>query len=127
GEKTFEQKRETIDEYGWRNFGDLYADHEAAFHRGPQPLVSHYNNQYDGIAGCAYQFMRSGDVRWWRLCAELAAHTTDIDIYHTDLDKAAYNRGLFWHTVHYVDAGLATHRSYPRAAGVGGGGPSPEH
>jgi hypothetical protein len=49
----------------------------------------------------------------------------DIDVYHTDRDKAAYNHGLFWHTVHYVDAGRATHRSYPR--GTCGGGPSSEH
>jgi hypothetical protein len=34
---------------------------------------------------------------------------------------------LFWHTFHYVDAGRATHRSYPRVPGVAGGGPSNEH
>jgi hypothetical protein len=28
GDDTVEHKRERIDEYGWRNFGDLYADHE---------------------------------------------------------------------------------------------------
>src|SRR5262249_48658885 len=44
-------KRERIDEYGWRNFGDIYADHEAVAHQGPDPFVSHYNNQYDAIAG----------------------------------------------------------------------------
>ena len=27
----FLAKRERVDEYGWRNFGDLYADHESAF------------------------------------------------------------------------------------------------
>ena len=45
---------------------------------------------------------------------ELAVHVRDIDVYHTDEDKSAYNHGLFWHTVHYVDAGTSTHRSYPR-------------
>ncbi len=60
---------------------------------------------------------------------ELAAHVVDIDIYHTDRDKSAYNHGLFWHTFHYVDADTATHRSYPRAyaAKVHGGGPADEH
>ena len=58
---------------------------------------------------------------------ELAAHVIDIDIYHCDRDKTAYNRGLFWHTVHYVDADTATHRSYPKAGKVCGGGPSCEH
>jgi hypothetical protein len=127
GEDTFEKKREVVDEYGWRNFGDIYADHEAVNHQGPKPLVSHYNNQYDPLAGFAYQFMRSGDWRWWSAMEELAAHVIDIDIYHTEQDKAAYNHGLFWHTVHYTDAGLSTHRSYPRAPGVRGGGPGNEH
>jgi hypothetical protein len=127
GGDTFGIKRERIDEYGWRHFGDLYADHEAVFHMAPSPLISHYNNQYDAIAGCAYQFMRTGDARWWACLTDLAAHVADIDVYHTDQDKAAYNHGLFWHTFHYVDAGRSTHRSYPRVDGVGGGGPSNEH
>jgi hypothetical protein len=127
GDDTFEAKREKIDEYGWRHFGEIYGDHEAAFSTTPHALVSHYNNQYDAVLGFACQFMRTGDVRWWTQCEELAAHVVDIDIYHTDGDKAAYNNGLFWHTVHYVDAGIATHRTYPRAAGSNGGGPSSEH
>ena len=64
GEHTFENKRESIDEYGWRNFGDLYADHETVFHKTGGPMVSHYNNQYDAIRGFAIQYMRSGDFRW---------------------------------------------------------------
>lgn len=127
GEHTFTAKREWIDEYGWRNFGDIYADHEATRHRGGSPLVSHYNNQYDALAGFAVQFMRSGDPRWWTQMCELAAHVVDIDLYHTTDDKAAYAGGPFWHTSHYVDAGRSTHRSYPRAPGVAGGGPSCEH
>ncbi len=55
---------------------------------------------------------------------ELALHVSDIDVYHTDEDKSAYNHGLFWHTLHYVDAGTSTHRSYPRVPERGGGGPS---
>jgi hypothetical protein len=127
GNDTFAHKREVIDEYGWRHFGDIYGDHEGVFHRGPAPLVSHYNNQYDAMAGFAYQFLRSGDRRWWQQMRELAAHVIDIDIYHCDRDKTAYNRGMFWHTYHYVDADTGTHRSYPRAAEVCGGGPSCEH
>ncbi len=127
GHDTFVRKREGIDEYGWRHFGEIYADHEAVFHDGLEPLVSHYNNQYDALAGFACQFLRSADARWWALMCELAAHVIDIDIYHTDADKAAYNRGLFWHTVHYVDADTGTHRAYPRAAHLAGGGTSDEH
>lgn len=127
GPDAFERKREIIDEYGWRNFGDLYADHEAVYDGSDGPFVSHYNNQYDAIAGFASQFMRSTDVRWLTQMEELAAHVVDIDIYHTTRDKSAYNGGLFWHTYHYVPAGLSTHRSYPSAKDVCGGGPSNEH
>jgi len=127
GPDAFERKREIIDEYGWRNFGDIYADHEAAFHAGDEPFLSHYNNQYDAVAGFAYQFMRSTDVRWFTQMEELAAHVVDIDIYHTTRDKSAFNGGLFWHTYHYVPAGISTHRSYPTGENVCGGGPSNEH
>lgn len=115
GPDTFDKKREVIDEYGWRHFGDIYGDHEAVYHTGSQPLVSHYNNQYDPVAGFAYQFMRSSDLRWLRHMEELASHVIDIDIYHTKQDKSAYNGGLFWHTYHYADADTGTHRSYPRS------------
>ena len=123
GRDTFMHKREVADEYGWRHFGDIYGDHEAV--KAPLPLMSHYNNQYDPIAGFLYQFIRTGDPRWWPHAVALAAHVADIDIYHTDRDKSAYNHGLFWHTIHYIDAGTSTHRSYPR--GTVGGGPSCEH
>ena len=126
GPDTFEHKRERIDEYGWRNFGDIYADHEAVGARGSHPLVSHYNNQYDAIAGFAIQFMRSGDLRWWCAMEDLAAHVVDIDLYHTTEDKAAFNGGQFWHTAHYTDAGRSTHRTYPRVPSLPGGGPSNE-
>jgi len=129
GPDRFELKREIIDQYGWRHFGEVYGDHEAIGHQGPAPLVSHYNNQYDPVAGFALQFIRTGDPRWWRAMSELARHVIDIDIYHTTRDKSAYNGGLFWHTYHYGDVDTATHRTYP-ARGKGktfGGGPSADH
>ncbi len=133
GDDTFARKREVIDEYGWRHYGDIYGDHEAVFHQGPQPLVSHYNNQYDAVAGLGYQYLRSGDQRWLSEMEAHARHVIDIDIYHTTEDKAAYNQGLFWHTFHYVDACTGSHRSYPKDARVPphghpvpGGGPANE-
>ena len=126
GHDRFEAKREVVDEYGWRHFGDIYGDHEAVRQPG---LVSHYNNQYDPVLGFARQFLRSGDIRWWTQMEELARHVVDIDVYHTVEDKWAYNNGLFWHTYHYGDADSSSHRTYPRA-GLGrtsGGGPSGEH
>lgn len=133
GEDTFFDKREKIDDFGWRNFGCLYADHEAVREKGEEPLVSHYNNQYDCIQGLLLQFARTGDSRWFSLLTPLANHTVDIDMYHTEKDKSAYNGGLFWHTEHYIDARTSTHRTYSRNS-VGdrkkeycGGGPGNEH
>jgi exo-rhamnogalacturonan lyase-like protein len=122
GDRTFAVNRERADEYGWRHFGDLHADHEAV---GTATMVSHYNNQYDAIAGMACQFFRTGNIEWLSLLIDLARHVIDTDIYHTTEDKPAYNRGMFWHTAHYTDAGKSTHRTYP--AGTNGGGPSAEH
>ena len=127
GDNTFEVKRERIDEYGWRHFGDIYGDHETVLHQGGSALISHYNNQYDAIVGLICQFFRSGDERWFALAGDLARHVIDIDIYHTSQDKAAYSHGLFWHTAHHADADLATHRTYARASTGGSGGPSSEH
>ncbi|GAM10587.1 hypothetical protein OR1_02876 [Geobacter sp. OR-1] len=127
------KKREVVDEYGWRNFGDLYADHEAVYHKGTTPFVSHYNNQYDGVGGTYRKFFATGDPKWGEIASALARHVQDIDSYHTDNDREEYNRGLFWHTDHYIDAGLSTHRSCskehlavkdPRFCG---GGPAAEH
>ncbi len=46
-----------FDEYGWRHFGDLYADHEAVGHSGETPRVAHYNNPYDVIYGAIFQWL----------------------------------------------------------------------
>lgn len=115
GSDTFFSKREVIDEYGWRNFGDVYADHEAVFHKGNTPLISHLNNQYDCALGFAIQYLRTGDKRWYEQLIDLANHAWDIDTYHTSGDKSSYNRGLFWHTYHYADASTGTHRGYPKS------------
>jgi hypothetical protein len=125
-------RREVIDEYGWRHYGEVYADHEARRHKGDQPLVSHYNNQYDVVYGAMLQWWRTGDRRWRDLFEPLARHVIDIDIYHTDRDKAAYNGGLFWLTDHYKDAATCTHRTYSRANcrrgdRSYGGGPGSSH
>jgi len=133
GDNSFFDRREIIDEYGWRNFGDLYADHEAVGQTGEQPRIAHYNNQYDVIHGAIIEYLRSGNARWFELATDLAKHVIDIDIYHTSEDRAAFNGGLFWHTQHYADAATATHRTYSKAGlseqnrYQAGGGPSNEH
>ena len=120
GNDTFLSKRETIDEYGWRNYGDIYGDHEAVYHPGPTPLVSHDNNQYDCVLALLQQHLRAGDFTYLDQALACALHTADVDIYHTTLDKSAYNGGLFWHTYHYADAGTGAHRSYPKSLRAGG-------
>src|SRR5262249_15814724 len=131
GPNTLAARREVIDEYGWRHYGDLYADHEGAYYAGTPPVISHYNNQYDVIYGTILQYLRSGDARGVDLFDPLARHVIDVDVYHTDRDRPAYNGGLFWHTDHYRDAATCTHRAYSRAnqqpGRPYGGGPCNEH
>jgi len=133
-DNNFFVKRETIDEYGWRNFGELYADHETSRYDGNELFVSHFNNQYDPIYGFLRQFLLTGKSGWFELANDLANHVNDIDIYDTTYDKAEYSGGLFWHTDHYVKAHTATHRSYSRhqesnayETHVVGGGPGGQH
>jgi len=133
-DRGFQAKREIIDEFGWRNFGDIFADHESLYQDpGEPPFISHYNNQYDAIYGFARQYARTGNPRWFTLMDELARHVADIDIYHTESDRDEYNGGLFWHTDHYLNAHTATHRTYSRhnstssIPGQTGGGPAAEH
>jgi hypothetical protein len=130
----FIAKRENLDEYGWRHFGELYADHETAGYDGNDIFVSHYNNQYDPIYGFLRQYLTTGNTKWFELADDLATHVKDIDIYHTSLDKNEYNGGLFWHTDHYLRAFTSSHRSYSKhqASNVyqdhaGGGGPGGQH
>jgi hypothetical protein len=134
GPDSFFAKREAIDEFGWRHFGDLYADHETDGYEGDTLFVSHYNNQYDPLFGFLRRFLRSGDGRWFSLADDLARHTRDIDIYRTTRDRPEYNHGLFWHTDHYLPAETSSHRSYSRRQQAGayeghshGGGPGGQH
>lgn len=134
GSSNFFAKREVIDEFGWRNFGDIFADHETLYQKEGEPsFISHYNNQYDPLYGFARQFALTGDGRWFQLMDDLARHIVDIDIYHTNEDRAEYNNGLFWHTDHYLDAHTATHRTFSRfndsssTPDQTGGGPAEEH
>jgi len=134
GSSNFFAKKEVIDEFGWRNFGDIFADHETLYQNdGDQPYISHYNNQYDPIYGFARQYALTGDKRWFELMNDLARHVADIDIYHTEQDRAEYNNGMFWHTDHYLDALTANHRTFTKhndtssTPGQTGGGPAAEH
>ena len=130
----FFHKRELIDEFGWRNFGDLYADHETLEREGNEALISHYNNQYDPLYGFLRQYLLTNNTKWLTLANDLADHVKNIDIYHTTQDKVEYNGGLFWHTDHYLPAETASHRTYSTRQvadayqdHAGGGGPGGQH
>lgn len=123
-------RRDAIDEYGWRNFGDIHADHEQTHFAGTATVVSHYNNQFDLIFGAIQNLIVSGDATWYDFFDPMARHVMDIDIYHTTQDRACFSGGLFWHTDHYVDAQTSSHRTYSQhnaGGGSYGGGPSNEH
>lgn len=133
GPHSFFSKRENKDVYGWRNYGELDADHEAANTQDNTYFISHYNNQYDPLMGMTLQFLHSGDPAWLELVQPLNQHIQDIDIYDTVEDKSEYNGGLMWHTDHYLSAETCTHRSnskYHKLAYegfLGGGGPGGQH
>lgn len=127
-------KREALDEFGWRNYGDLFADHEAAQYKGKGIFVSHYNNQYDPLFGFLKLWLLTGKPQYKELADDLFDHIANIDIYHTTLDKPEYNKGMFWHTDHYVAAETASHRTYSQhqpsnvyVDHAGGGGPGSHH
>jgi hypothetical protein len=133
GKNNFFEKRETVDVYGWRHYGEIYADHEATQSESEPYFISHYNNQYDPLMGMTLQYLHWGVLSWLNLIGPLAQHIKDIDIYDTGEDKAEYNGGLFWHTDHYLPAQTSTHRSYSRYhtaaydGYAGGGGPGGQH
>ncbi len=117
-------KWEQIDEFGWRHFGDTFADNEGSpakmvqdfpeHHFGRQP-ISHYGNEYDVNYGVTLQGLRRGDPKWMWLADVMCRHYADICIYHTDVDGSdAYSHGPFMHTTHDTAAFRSTHRMYPR-------------
>lgn len=135
-------KWDQIDEFGWRHFGDTFADNEVSpakmvrdfpeHHFGHQP-ISHFGNEYDVNYGVMLQGLRRGDPRWMWMADVLCRHYADICIYHSDAEPAeAYRHGPFTHTTHDTAAFRSTHRMYPSETGKYGlryasGGPNAGH
>jgi len=133
---------DTIDEYGWRHFGDTFADNEfspAAMVRdfpehyvGRQP-ISHFGNEYDVCYGVMLQGLRRADPKWMWTADVMCRHYADVCIYHTDAEPSeAYRHGPFTHTTHDTAALRSTHRMYPSETGKYGlqyasGGPNAGH
>jgi hypothetical protein len=139
---TIRSQWEQIDEYGWRHFGDTFADNERApkgmihdfpeHHHGRNP-ISHFVNEYDVIATLMLQGIRRTDPTWLWMADSMSRHHADICIYHTDVGAPAYAHGPFMHTTHETAAYRSTFRSYPiEAKRYGlrygqGGGPNAGH
>jgi len=109
---------EQYDEYGWRDFGDLVADHEhVSFGSSWWSTngISHYGNEYFATEGSAIHFARRGDVGLLESAIAQSRHMFDIHIYHTtDVSgDPAYAGGYFAHTTHGIPALRARHRVYP--------------
>ena len=92
------EKRSTSTAGG--NFGDLYADHEARA-GGWSRTTTTSTTRSPGSSPASSR----PAITWWCLADDLAGHVTDIDLYHTTRDRAAYNGGYFWHTQHYQAGG----------------------
>ncbi len=135
-------KWDEIDEFGWRHFGDTFADNEGSpakmredfpqHHPGGRP-ISHFGNEYDVNYGVMLQGLRRGDPRWMWMADVMCRHYADVCIYHTDADPAeAYAHGPFTHTTHDTAALRSTHRMYPSETNKYGlqyasGGPNAGH
>jgi hypothetical protein len=142
GNRTTQTQWEVIDEYGWRHFGDTFADNEGApakmrkdfpeHHPGGRP-ISHFVNEYEGIYSIMLHGLRRGDPKWMWMADVMARHHADICVNHTGVDAPAYSHGPFMHTTHSTAAYRSTHRTYPIEAkryGLrygGGGGPNAGH
>lgn len=113
---TLQQVGDVRDAYGWRDFGEVQADHETRCGKdatSDASFISNYNNQYDLVASHWHLCLRTGDAQFCRRARELGRHVADIDVYHTRGDRPVYNGGLFWHTTHDTPVGTSSHRSYP--------------
>ena len=127
GPESFAARREVIDEFGWRNFGDIYADHEGAFTQGQHPVVSHYNNQYRRDLRIRHPVPANGG----RPMVGGAAGTRLARPRYRHLSHEERPRKIQrWAVLAY--GSLRRCRPlhtpcYPKAPGVSGGGPSNEH
>ena len=140
--KTMQTQWEVIDEYGWRHFGDTFADNEGApakmrrdfpeHHPGGRP-ISHFVNEYEGIYSIMLHGLRRSDPNWMWMADVMARHHADICVNHTGADAPAYSHGPFMHTTHDTAAYRSTFRTYPiEAKRYGlrygqGGGPNAGH
>src|SRR4029079_197293 len=80
---------EAIDEFGWRHFGDTFADNERSpeqmardfpeHHLGRQP-ISHYGNEYDVSYAVMLQGLRRAEPAWLWVADVLCRHYADICI-----------------------------------------------
>jgi len=145
--RNFATDREAVDEYGWRNFGDVWAANERDQTGGPRQgerMVSHFNLEYDEGWGMLLHAVRALDARpelaqgWWQFGWEAVLHEADIDLHHSAPEAGenpAWAGGKQTHTEHGVEAERSAHtgRVAPHMFGTlrwpwgPGGGPESGH
>jgi len=145
--RNFTTDRETVDEYGWRNYGDTWAANESDQTGGPRQgerVVSHFNLEYDEGWGMLLHAIRSVDAHpelaqgWWEYGRAALLHEADIDIHHSTVEageNGPWAGGKFTHTSHGVEAERSGHTSFvsPHVFGTlrwswgMGGGPESGH
>ena len=144
---SFATDRERVDEYGWRNFGDVWAANERDQTGGPRQgelMVNHFNLEYDEGWGMLLHAVRDLDTQaelassWWEYGRAALLHEADIDIHHSTVEAGenpAWAGGKHTHTEHGIEAERAGHAARPRPHVYGtlrwpwglGGGPESGH
>jgi len=145
--RNFASDREQIDEYGWRNFGDVWAANERDQTGGPRQgelMVSHFNLEYDEGWGMLLQAVRTVDAKpelanaWWEYGRQALLHEADIDFHHSTVEageRPTWAGAKHTHTEHGVEAERSGHAARPLPHVYGtlrwpwgpGGGPESGH
>jgi hypothetical protein len=103
---------ESSEYYSWQDYGEEPVDYEDGG-------SGSFNQKYNFDLGMALQFMRTGDVRWYRLAEAAGRHTADLDLYHhAGAPTVWWDGGFFGHSYHDEEDNTNPNRNY--------GGPHPD-
>ncbi|MHB8894598.1 MAG: DUF5719 family protein [Candidatus Geothermincolia bacterium] len=93
--------------YSWQDYGEEPLDFESG--------TGSFNQKYNFDLGMLIQYMRTGDIRWWRLADAAGRHTADLDIYHNEgVPTEWWDGGFFGHSYHDEENNTNPNRNYGR-------------
>ena len=91
--------------YSWQDYGEVPVDYENG---GTGTL----NHKYNFDLGMMLQFMRTGDLRWFRLAEAAGRHIADLDVLHTGgAPDNWWEGGFFGHSYHDEESDLNPNRN----------------